>query len=62
MMVGIGAITDAFFWFALFLIILAYANPKLTQRPNQIYLMLGLLFCLMWIGLFILFELPEMLK
>ncbi|MFH1562621.1 MAG: hypothetical protein ABIF11_04275 [Nitrospirota bacterium] len=57
-MPGIGFITNVFAIFGLCLVILAYANPKLAQRPNKTFLLLGLLMGLMWAALFFMFESP----
>ncbi|MEW6606488.1 MAG: hypothetical protein AB1414_03405 [bacterium] len=47
-------VVGSFFFFGLFLLILAYSNKKLTHRPNQIFLMLGVIMLLIWVALFIL--------
>lgn len=54
-MAGIGFITDVLGIFGLLLLILAYANPRLEQRPNKTFLLLALLMGLMWTALTFMF-------
>ncbi|MEW6096287.1 MAG: hypothetical protein AB1567_07155 [bacterium] len=56
-MKGSGFVTTAFLILGLCLMILAYSNKKLTQRPNQVFLMLGVIMLLLWVVLFIVIEL-----
>ncbi|MDI6735032.1 MAG: hypothetical protein QME42_02365 [bacterium] len=55
-MAEIGVITNVFGIFTLGLLILAYANPRLDQRPNKTFLLLALLMGLLWAALFFVFE------
>jgi len=61
-MESISTIAGYFFIFGLMLLILSYANKIFTQRPNKTFLLLGLLFFLMWITLFIITFDKEILK
>jgi len=55
-MQGAGFVTSVFLILGLCLMILAYSNKKLTQRPNQIFLMLGIIMLLLW-GVFVILKL-----
>ncbi len=55
-MTEIGLITDVFGIFTLGLLIWAYANPRLDQRPHKTFLLLALLMGLLWATLFFVFE------
>jgi bacteriorhodopsin len=56
-MKGAGFISTAFLVLGLCLMILAYSNKKLVQRPNQTFLMLGVIMLLLWFVMFIVIEL-----
>lgn len=47
-MQGIDLVITAFFFFGLWLFILGYSNKNLTQRPNQIFLLLAVIMLLIW--------------
>ncbi len=52
-MQGIDFVITAFFFFGLWLFILAYSNKNLTQRPNQVFLLLAVIMFLVWIALIV---------
>lgn len=46
-------VTTSFLIFGLCLMILAYSNKKLSQRPNQVFLLLAVIMLLIWVVLIV---------
>lgn len=46
-------VTTSFLIFGLCLMILAYSNKKLSQGPNQVFLLLSIIMLLVWVTLIV---------